>query len=87
MMDNIKNLNLADDDLDKVVGGVSTQGGEGDLRRVKCPKCGQPFMVNMKATEVTCPDISCGYTFTIGPVIDEGVKTLSGGSGGNTMLA
>ena len=87
MMDNIKNLNLADADLDKVVGGASTPGGEGELRRVKCPKCGQPFMVNPKATEVTCPDINCGCTFEIGPVGDGSVKILSGGLGTNTMLA
>lgn len=87
---------LTDDDLNEVAGGINMQGTDGDLRRIKCPGCGEPIMVNVKSKTAVCPNIDCRCEFDIetGMIISgsykgevAGVKTVSGGFSGSTMKA
>lgn len=93
---------LAEDELNKVAGGMNMEGTDGDLRRVKCPNCGEIFMVNVSAKTAACPNIECREVFDIGTEEVKasanmfsgnkiaGVKigkTVSGGFSGDTMKA
>ena len=102
MLDKMIGNAIAEDELDKVAGGINMEGTDGDLRRVKCPNCGEVFMVNVKAKTAACPNIECREVFEIGTEEVKssanksagtkiaGVKigkTVSGGFSGTTMKA
>ncbi len=102
MLDKMIGNTIAEDELDKVAGGINMEGTDGDLRRVKCPNCGEVFMVNVKAKTAACPNIECREVFEIGTEevkssanISAGNKiagvkigkTVSGGFSGTTMKA
>lgn len=98
MLDRNMHNALTEDDMDKIVGGMDMTGFEEDLRRIKCPNCGDLIMVSMNKGEADCsnPDCRChllidknGNVTVAGKAVAAapGGKTLSGGPLGRSMLA
>jgi ribosomal protein S27E len=79
---------IDDDELLYVNGGIALSTGEAvddDLRRIKCPKCGNIFMYNVKCRPVICPE--CNTICLQGDGETAGTTVQAAGTGTSSRMS